>query len=191
MVIQWRGGGESFAHGATIRRNTVLVAGIQMAGQAVNVDQWIEQSLLEKVSLVIFDEAHHSVAPTFRDLVERILVNGEHKDRRLLGLSATPGRATPKKPEKLVEMYEGRKVGIGEGGNPVRYLVDKGFLARAIVKNHKVDFSTAPSSQGPDYSSSDLRDLGEDEDRNREIVKLVQGLFDDGHRRVIAFYAIR
>lgn len=187
VVIQWRGGGESFTHGTTIRRNTVLVAGIQMAGQSVNANSWIEQSLLEKVSLVVFDEAHHSVAPTFRDLVEGILVDDRLKNRRLLGLSATPGRANPVETRKLVEMYDGRKIGIGEGGNPVRFLVDQGFLAHAVVKTHEVDSTSAPSTQGPEYSMSDLRDLGEDEDRNHEIVKLVHELFKDGHRRVIAF----
>ncbi|MCY4214730.1 MAG: DEAD/DEAH box helicase family protein [Gammaproteobacteria bacterium] len=99
-VIQWRGGGERFSDGTTIRRNTVLVAGLQMAGQSVSADPWIEQSLLERVSLVVFDEAHHSVAPSFRDLVEGILADDGVAKRGLLGLSATPGRANPDETKK-------------------------------------------------------------------------------------------
>ena len=187
VVIQWRGGGETFSHGTTIRRNTVLVAGIHMAGKSVNADPWIERSLLEKVSLVVFDEAHHSIAPTFQELVEGILTDSGISSRRLLGLSATPGRANLEETKSLVEMYEGRKVVIGEGNNPVRYLVDNGFLARAVVETHKVDFLSPLTTQGSDYAPSDLEHLGQNEDHNQEIVNLVQELFDEGHLRVIAF----
>lgn len=187
VVIQWRGGGERFTYGTTIQRNTVLIAGVQMAGQSVNADQWIERSLLDRVSLVVFDEAHHSVAPTFRSLVEGILARGGRAKRKLLGLSATPGRASTDETRNLVKMYEHRKVNIGEGGNPVRYLVDKGYLARAVVETHEVQSASVPTGQGAEYSDSTLARLGEDRERNKKIVDLVQRLFDEGHRRVIAF----
>ncbi len=187
VVIQWRGGGERFTHGTTIRRNTVLIAGLQMAGQSISASQWIEQSLLDRVSLVVFDEAHHSVAPTFRDLVESILAGGGLAKRRLLGLSATPGRASPDETRRLVKMYEGRKVGIGEMGNPVRYLVNEGYLARAVIETHDIESTSVPNEQGAEYSDSALADLGEDRERNNRILGLVQRLFDEGHRRVIAF----
>lgn len=187
VVIQWRGGGERFAHGTTIRRNTVLIAGLQMAGQSISASQWIEQSLLDRVSLVVFDEAHHSVAPSFRNLVEGILAGAGVANRGLLGLSATPGRANPDETGALVEMYEGRKVSIGGGGNPVRYLVDKGYLARAVVETHEFSGSPAPDEQGAEYSAPALAELGEDAERNEQIIGLVQRLFDEGHKRVIAF----
>jgi len=186
-VIQWRGGGERFSDGTTIRRNTVLVAGVQMAGQSVSADPWIEQSLLERVSLVVFDEAHHSVAPSFRELVEGILAGAGVAKRGLLGLSATPGRANPDETKGLVDMYEGRKVTIGGGGNPVRYLVNEGYLAHAVVEMHGFGGSPAPNGQAAEYSDRELKRLGEDGERNQQIVDLVQGLFDDGHKRVIAF----
>ena len=187
VVIQWRGGGERFTHGTTILRNTALIAGLQMAGQSVSTDEWIERSLLDRVSLVVFDEAHHSVAPTFRNLVEGILAGGDRAKRRLLGLSATPGRANSEETRGLVKMYKGQKVSIGEGGNPVRYLVDKKYLARAVIETHEVQSSAAPTGQGEEYSDSTLARLGEDSERNNRIVDLVQRLFDEGHRRVIAF----
>ena len=100
-VIQWRGGGERFEHGTTIRRNTMLVAGLQMAGQGVSTNAWIERSLHQRVGLVVFDEAHHSVAPSYRDLVENI-VTADGTERPLLGLSATPGRACPQRKAKAL-----------------------------------------------------------------------------------------
>ncbi|MCY4200591.1 MAG: DEAD/DEAH box helicase [Rhodobacteraceae bacterium] len=186
-VIQWRGGGERFSDGTTIRRNTVIVAGIQMAGQSVSSDPWIEQSLLDRVSLVVFDEAHHSVAPSFRSLVESILGGAGVAERKLLGLSATPGRANTDETKRLVEMYEGRKVSVGDGGNPVRFLVDNGYLARAAIKTHGFSGAPAPDGQGAEYSDRALARLGEDRERNQQIILLVQELFDQGHKRVIVF----
>ena len=185
-VIQWRGGGERFEHGTTIRRNTMLVAGLQMAEQGVSTNAWIERSLHQRVGLVVFDEAHHSVAPSYRDLVENI-VTADGTERPLLGLSATPGRAAPNESKALADMYRGRKVGVGDGTNPVRYLVSQGYLAHATVIKDPFDGSLAPPVDGSDYSESALSSLGDDDARNQRIVQITDELFRKGHKRVIVF----
>ena len=185
-VIQWHGGGERFEHGTTIRRNTMLVAGLQMAGQRVSADAWIDRSLRKRVGLVVFDEAHHSVAPSYRDLVEHI-VTADVSRRPLLGLSATPGRADPDESKALADMYHGHKVGIGPGGNPVRYLVSERYLARATIITHPFDGSILPQTGGSDYPSTALSSLGDDDARNRRIVEIADELFQNGHQRVIVF----
>ena len=185
-VIQWRGEGERFSHGTTIRRNTMLVASLQMAERSVHSDSWIERSLQDRVSLIVFDEAHQSVAPTYRQLVEGLVSAGENK-RFLLGLSATPGRANPEESRQLAAMYGERKVGVGDGANPVRYLVSKGYLADANFRTHPFQGSLNPPPSGQDYPDDVLSVLGEDDSRNRQIVEIVQKLFNQGHQRVIAF----
>ena len=185
-VIQWRGEGERFSHGTTIRRNTMLVAGLQMAERSVKADSWVERSLHDRVSLIVFDEAHQSVAPTYRQLVEGLATAGNTK-RYLLGLSATPGRASPEETRALATMYGEHKVGVGGGENPVRYLVSKGYLADASFRIHPFHGSLAPPSRGQDYSEDVLSVLGEDDSRNRRIVETVRHLFRSGHHRVIAF----
>ena len=180
-VIQWRGQGERFSHGTTIRRNTVLVASLQMAERSVQADSWIERSLHSQVSLIVFDEAHQSVAPTYRQLVEGLATAGNTK-RSLLGLSATPGRASPEESKELAAMYGEHKVGVGDGGNPVRYLQSKGYLARASFSTYPYHGSLTPSSRGQDYSDEALSSLGEDETRNQRIVEIVRQLFLAGHR---------
>ena len=185
-VIQWRGGGERFSHGTTIRRNTLLVASLQMAERSVHTDSWIERSLHDRVSLVVFDEAHQSMAPTYRQLVESVVTAGD-VNRSLLGLSATPGRAIAEESRELAAMYDEHKVGVGDGENPVRYLVSKGYLAHANFQMHPFQGSTSPPSGGQDYSDDALSSLGEDESRNLRIVEIVRGLFREGHQRVIVF----
>lgn len=186
VVIQWRGGGERFEYGTTIRRNTMLVAGLQMAAQRVSTSAWIERSLHQRVGLVVFDEAHHSVAPSYRDLVDRV-VTAEGIDRPLLGLSATPGRAAPEESKALAEMYRGCKVGVGDGSNPVRYLVSHGYLAHATVIQHPFDGSPTPPTADADYPESVLSSLGDDDARNQEIVRITDDLLRQGHKRVIVF----
>lgn len=185
-VIQWRDGGERFEHGTAIRRNTMLVAGLKMAGQGVSTDAWIERTLRRRASLVVFDEAHHSVAPSYRELVENI-VAADGAERALLGLSATPGRANLEESVALADMYRGRKVGVGDGTNPVRYLVSKRYLARAIVFNDPFEGSPAPPASGSEYSKAAWSTLGDNDARNRRIVEITDELIRKGRKRVIVF----
>ena len=188
VVLQWYDGGERFTSGTIISRNTVLVASIQITGQSVSADSWIEKSLRERVSLVVFDEAHRSVAPTSRKLVENIVTANE-SERPLLGLSATPGRASPEESRELVSMFRQQKIGIGddENPNPIRFLVKKKYLARANIVTRTFEGSLTPSPEGQDYSDEALKRLGEDVGRNRVIVEIVLDLLENNHKRVIVF----
>lgn len=183
VAVQWRGGGQEYSHGTMIRRNTMLVAGLQMAGQSLGESEWIERALNERVGLVVFDEAHQSAAPTFQELVERIRLGSQAP---LLGLSATPGRIAPLETQELAAMYGNHKVSIGDGGNPVRYLVERGYLAEANISTHLVAGGASTMAGGND-SHSVLEDLGNVQVRNQQIVEMVQDLIDQDHMRVIVF----
>ena len=73
--------------------------------------------------------------------------------------------------------------------DPIRFLVSNGYLAQAHFRYRKIEGTLAPQLQvrGRDYSEDTLRKLGEDDARNRTIAQMVKQLFDDGHKRVIAF----
>ena len=185
-VIEWHGRGESFSHGTTIDRNTMLIGGLQMAVRSVSVDEWIEKSLHDKVGLVVFDEAHQSVAPSYRELVENIVMASGAR-RSLLGLSATPGRADAEESRALALMYEGHKIGVGDGGNPVHYLQSKGYLAKANVTLDYFNGSPKPPDGGQDYSNEALSGLGTNSVRNQRIIEIVIELLEEGHRRVLVF----
>ena len=184
-VIQWWGEGEAFAHGMQLERNTMLVTGLQMAVREINNNPKALKMLRDKASLIVFDEAHQSVAPTYRELVEQI---AEGKSALLLGLSATPGRARPDETKELAAMYGGRKVGVGPADrNPINFLVEKRYLADAHFR--LLNFSGAPPvvGDGDEYPEEALKALGEMDDRNHVMVQAVIDLFCAGHRRVIVF----
>lgn len=189
VVVQWWGEGETFSHGMTLQRNTMVVAGLQMAVQSVERVPERLRVLREKASLVVFDEAHQSVAPTYRNLVES-LIDAPGGQRLLLGLSATPGRANPMETKALAEMYGDHKVGIGAAGsNPMRFLVSEGYLAKATIHVRSLADTPGPSKDrhNAEYVDADLQALGKVHARNEAIVDLVKGLIAQNHRRLIAF----
>jgi superfamily II DNA or RNA helicase len=78
---------------------------------------------------VIFDEAHQMAAPTFRGAVEAI--RRQPGAKALVGLSATPGRATEQETEILVDLFEGHLLTSPVlGTHPVEELQRRGVLAQ-------------------------------------------------------------
>jgi superfamily II DNA or RNA helicase len=114
-----------------------MADGIVIAGLA-KLHAWRERDglaflkLAARVRLVIMDEAHQAVAPTYRDVIEGLC--GAGGEGALLGLTATPGRSWNDigADEALSDFFGGSKVvlEIGDDPNPVKHLLDNGYLAR-------------------------------------------------------------
>src|SRR5262249_34983366 len=84
--------------------------------------------------LVIMDEAHSAIAPTYQHLLN-LLTATRGMGTAILGLSATPGRAGiyVEDSQKLAEFFAWNKVTLEVPGyrSPVEYLQQQGYLARA------------------------------------------------------------
>lgn len=89
-------------------------------------------SLASRVRLVVFDEAHQSIAPTYQRLTDELTMA---YNCSLLGLTATPGRtwADIDADGKLSEYYGENKVTI-RGDDPIANLVRDGYLARPVFR---------------------------------------------------------
>lgn len=175
----------------------LLVVGLQKAWANYRLDEDWAQRLSKRTRLVVFDEAHQSVAPTFRKIAEDLTFAAPTS---LLGLSATPGRtwADIDKDRQLVEMYESAKVSLTIDGveNPIQYLIEKGYLS-------KPNFSTMNADPGMTISEQDLERIAEGLDLPDDlveqfsmseqyvtaVVRAVTSLVDDGHQRILVFAA--
>lgn len=79
--------------------------------------------ILGRKVMIVVDEAHHTFAPTYQDIIK--FVGKCRKETKLLGLTATPVRANEKDSKKLLGIY----------GNSIIYnvsmseLITKGFLS--------------------------------------------------------------
>ena len=152
--------------------------------------------LSSRVRLVVFDEAHQSIARTYRRITEELTLDFRCS---LLGLTATPGRTWDDIDEdgKLADFFSGNKVSLDvPGNNPIEYLINNGFLARPI-------FRTLFSKPGINISNDELARISGALEIPEEIVAslsmseqyvtaVLEGIMEllgTGHRRVLVFAA--
>ncbi|UCI07325.1 DEAD/DEAH box helicase [Mesorhizobium sp. B1-1-8] len=175
--------------------------GILVAGLA-KLHAWRERDglaflkLAAKVRLVVMDEAHQAVAPTYREVIEGLC--GAGGEGALLGLTATPGRSWNDiaADETLSDFFGGSKVvlEIGDDPNPVRYLLNNGYLARPTFQQIEYSPAVRPSpaelkklASLDDFADETLDKLAADTARNLAILDAAKGLIDRGHTRIILF----
>lgn len=176
----------------------LLVTGLQklINNSKGTVGRKFMANLANKVSFLVFDEAHQSVAPIYNDMVNILLNVGPPK--KLLGLSATPGRSFGNIEEDMVlaNFYHRKKVRLEVKGydNPIDYLTDYGYLAKVnfISLSHKnknlVNLQTSSDNLNyrKEYPKEILNKLAEDERRNLLLVNEAIRLTKH-HKRIILF----
>lgn len=164
-----------------------LVAGLQKLNAARGSKGYsiLYETLREHVSLVIFDEAHKAIAPTYAKTVDDMMSIGN--DTFFLGLTATPGRALDNVDEdkKLADYFSGRKITMKVAGyiSPIQYLVEKQYLAKAEFVN--VDYEGNKVLLADEFSnqkrSQEIRDaLSEDDSRNKKLIEVIAKEYRDG-----------
>ena len=152
--------------------------------------------LSKHVRLVVFDEAHQSIAPTYKRLTEELTLR---YDCSLLGLTATPGRSWREIDEdgKLADFYAHNKVTLDvPGGNPVKFLIENGFLARPTFRTlfaepgiHMDAMELSSIANELDIPINVLEALSMSEQYVTAVIRAVEKLSQIGHRRVLVFAA--
>lgn len=176
-------------------RDGLLVAGL---GKMRALDQRDPNTLLrlaDRTSLVVVDEAHQAIAPTYAALISAL--HTKRARTGLLGLTATPGRSWSDIAEdaRLSAFFDEQKVTLEVEGfdDPVSFLIAERYLARP-------HFATLNAEAGLELSETDvhaladaievpdelLDKLGEDVQRNLRIVATAEDLATR-HKRVIVF----
>lgn len=174
----------------------LVVAGFQKLHALSVRDSLAIMRLAARTKLVVVDEAHQAIAPTYASLTDKLSAAGSH--HAVLGLTATPGRtwSDVAKDEKLSAFFDHNKVTLEIEGweNPVDYLMAEGYLARPTFNTLEyepaLEFTPAPTVNG-DISDEEaaLERLAVDIGRNKAIVAEVERLILAGHKRIILFAA--
>lgn len=174
----------------------LLVAGLQKMHFWRQSNPLAAMRLSSRTKLVVVDEAHQAIAPSYRRTIEGLTEGGQND--ALLGLSATPGRtwSDVEADEKLAAFFHDSKVVLEISGaeNPVQYLIDEGYLSSPHFG--RIDYSEVESIARPlppfdaeEITEIELDRLAADEARNRAILEAVYDLTQRGHKRVILFAA--
>ncbi len=159
-----------------------VVSGLPKLNARLSKNQSSILSLASKIKLIVFDEAHKVLAPTYEHIVDLIQNVGTSD---LLGLSATPGRSTfeEEQNKKLAEFFDCKKIELKIDGydSPIDYLQDNGYLAKV----NYIDIPYKPEdielTQGEISSISDrenipdrvLKALENDTKRNVKLINAV------------------
>jgi superfamily II DNA or RNA helicase len=132
--------------------NSIIVAGFQKLYSMLssNKDEaFLAMAMLrESTEIIIVDEAHKAIAPTYQACIDYLFRDGHTK---LIGLTATPGRATrdvdfnvagDTETDALAAYFDRNRIGLTDGnGNeiddPIKYLQEHAFLA--IINRRKVN----------------------------------------------------
>ncbi len=174
-------------------RNGILIASFAKLYALYQRDNNMLMRLGDRASLTVVDEAHQSIAPTYRSLIQ-----GLHTKRPtncLLGLSATPGRTwnDVAADAELAEFFGGGKVTLEISGysDPVAYLIQEGYLARPTFRLLKTEAVVSLAERGKaggkqEYSDEVLDILALDRRRNQQILAEAEALLSQ-HQRVILF----
>lgn len=175
-------------------KGAFIVAGLDKAYNALMRDVGKMSVFANNTSLVIMDEAHQAIAPTYKLLIESIIVLNKAS---FVGLSATPGRTwnDPDEDQKLSDFFFRQKAKIVIDGyeNPVDYLIEKGYLAKTINTTllHNSGIKLSPSDleflqKNYVLSNKVLKKISENSLRNIAIITKVQQLIEK-HQRIILF----
>lgn len=159
-----------------------VVAGLQLLYSRSLREQSEFLKIARRVALVIMDEAHQAVAPTYQHILELL---ASHPRTIILGLSATPGRSylDAGQDVKLAEFFKRRKVTLRVEGyeSPVLYLQEEGYLAKVEynrIPGIKITLTKAEEEKlnlELDLPLSVLSKLGNDAKRNLLIItKLIE-----------------
>ena len=153
-------------------------------------------NVAKKARLVVFDEAHQSIARTFRRITEELTTDYRCA---LLGLTATPGRTWDDIDEdgRLAEFFDYNKVTLKvPAEHPIDYLISNGYLARPRfrtllakpgLKVNETDLSRIKSSL--DIPIDVLARLTMSDQYIAVVLDAINNLLESGHKRILVFAA--
>jgi len=116
----------------------VVIATLQTVARAYNEDHFALKSFIDSANgklFVIFDEAHHAPAPSYRKLITSL--RDRCKDMHLVGLTATPVYSDENLEGWLTKLFP---QGILYQLTP-QYLMAQGILAKPIPEQQKTNFT--------------------------------------------------
>jgi len=152
-------------------------------------------SLKVKCRLIVMDEAHKAVAPTYKSSIE-FIANSEIT--KIIGLTATPGRGVEdEETQELVDFFDRNKISITndvgeEISDPIAFLQKNEYLSkvarREIASDVTIDLTEKEQhfvATFLDIPTSVLKKLEDNSSRNALILGEIAALCADGLNTIV------
>jgi superfamily II DNA or RNA helicase len=120
-----------------------------------------------RIALFVIDEAHHAAAPTYRAILDKILM--KRPDALVIGFTATPHRGDG---VRLTEIFPDIVYQMD-----ARAAIEAGYLVpvRSYAVNTETDLDAVASRAG-DFVLGQLADAVDNEERNQAVLDAYQAL---------------
>jgi len=176
--------------GAVVASIQKLFAAARGDGSALTPEDL--QVLGEQIGVVIVDEAHRALAPSYGAVLKALGFNFRQKNAEtaLIGLTATPRRTDGEETRRLRKRFHNNILNVPSlGEDPVQTLRGQGVLARIEVESldyqaERIDLGASASHSKyfedfEDIHPGVLRRLGEEHSRNRRLIERLRALDPD------------
>lgn len=155
-----------------------IVGSLQSLWKLIEVMDNDSKTVFSLTSLLVIDEAHIAVARTYSNVVRKI---AQLSHCRVVGLTATPGRAIEEETTDLSELFHGEIVSLkdpsGNQANAISYLRSIKVLSfveyAPLVVDTKVSLSKTEAKKletDLEFSGAILKRIGQSNLRSAEIV---------------------
>lgn len=169
-----------------------FVGGFQKLSSELKKSPELFHALRSRVGLIVIDEAHKTIAPTYKKVVQNLISDAAH----VVGLTATPGRTIIEETQELASFYFEDMVGISTLDNQsvTSMLRDRKVLSKLvrepIITSSTYKLTPAQRSrleQDFDFPKGFLDKIAEDDVRNIEIMKKLMRECEEG--KSVLFFA--
>lgn len=171
-----------------------IVGGFQKLHSLLRKNSLAFDEIRKRTELLVIDESHKVLAPTYIQTTRALI--GERT--RVIGLTATPGRHIDdiEQNQLLSAFFFNKIVTINNTGDKsvIQYLRDKQVLSKATFDplitniNYELDEKQKKHLQTfYDFPEALLKEIGNDDIRNLEIIKKISREFSNGPVQMIFF----
>jgi DNA repair protein RadD len=181
------------------KNSAVVFSSLDMMYEDLTSNISSVMNLSQNVGLVVMDEAHLTIAKTYKNIIDNLAPTNS---TGILGLSATPGRSYRNVEEdiELKNFYYGQKVGLKIEGekNIINWLVKNKYLAKAKIQriNFEADLAKLFTKKeieieqerirdGKDYSKNFRKKISNDNERVELIINLIKEENKSGEKIIV------
>jgi DNA repair protein RadD len=176
-----------------LNESWMIIGGFQKVNSLLNSHPELFSALQKDVKLIVVDEAHKVVAPTYKKATMAFVGDSTS----VIGLTATPGRSSidEEQNEDLATFFFKKMVSIKtEGESVIKHLRNRGILSYTkyspLITNLNYTLTSQEQSHLErffDLPKGFLKRIGNDDVRNLEIIKTIQ--FECAKDKQILFFA--